>query len=274
MFVWDANVSWTGVTTFVDNVADLGGGAVYATINARIICRGTTVFRNNTVTAGNGGAISIHGSATTDRGSHVHLSEDTTFANNYASAIGGAISSSASTGGQYFENVTFRSNSASIGGAIATFDNGNANEGAAETTVCLGCQFISNSAAGSSLAVAAFGSVEINDSYFLGNVLSCDEGLYVKETTQVRKTMPLQLFVMKTLNPAISGTSLQVAKASGTASGVELTASVFPHNHVEPKPCVIRCQGRQVVWALLVLRRYSPGMYCHPMVVTWLTLFP
>lgn len=187
MFVWNSNLAWTESTTFADNVADLDGGAVYATIEADIRCQGSTAFLNNTAATGNGGALSVHGS-TINRGSYVEISDNATFVNNFAFAIGGAVHISASAGPQYFEGVEFRSNSAGIGGALAVFGGGNDNEATTDPTTCWRCLFIDNMAASSGLAVAAFGYVDVNGSYFHGNAVYCEPGLVVEEVFQVRKS--------------------------------------------------------------------------------------
>ena len=169
MWVWRSAVSWNGFTTFADNVAYSDGGALYATLNHDITARGITIFSNNTAVNGNGGALGLYGSLSGD-GSDVHIAGDTTFINNSASGSGGAIFSAANPHGQHFEGVEFMFNSARVGGAVATFGTGNADECTPSPTIFSMCRFFGNHAFETGGAVeTAFGQEEIHSSYFEGN---------------------------------------------------------------------------------------------------------
>lgn len=254
IFVWGANVSWAGITVFADNIADLDGGAVYTPIESNIYCRGTTTFRNNTATTGNGGALSIDASSATV-GSNVNISNNTLFVDNVAFLIGGAIFSSAVAGGQHFEGVTFRSNSAAIGGAIAIMGNGDANDITASPTMVSSCQFISNTASISSIAVAGFGPVEINSCYFNGNVLFCEAGLVVEEVPNVRAAALRPPVYSRSSELDHAGWFVETGSASGTSRGVPST----PSSHHAVYITVTTEIGSRQIYVYVVVS----GRACH-----------
>ena len=169
LWLWRSAVSWNGNTTFAENMACTDGGAVYATLNHNITCRGTTIFSNNIARRGNGGALGLYGSLSSE-GSSVNMAGDTTFTNNSASSSGGAIFSAANPHGQHFEKVEFMFNTARVGGAVATFGTGNADECALSPTMFLMCLFFWNNASETGGAMdTAFGQEEIVSSDFERN---------------------------------------------------------------------------------------------------------
>ena len=160
VWIWRSFVSWDGITTFADNTADSDGGAVYATLAHNIIGRGTTTFKNNTAATGSGGALGLY----------VDIPGDTTVSDNSVSRNGGAISSAANPRGLHFEDVSFWFNSARVGGAVATFGTGNADECTPSPTMFLRCHFYSNRATETGGAVeTASGQENFVSCYFENN---------------------------------------------------------------------------------------------------------
>ncbi|CAN0494937.1 unnamed protein product, partial [Scytosiphon promiscuus] len=156
-------------TVFTDNVAHKDGGAIHAIVSSRITCQGTTRFIRNAATTGQGGALALYGSWSGES-SRIIITGEATFTENVAFATGGAIFSSANARGQYFENVIFHTNSAGVGGAVATYDNGDDENVFPAPTVYSNCQFINNLASRSGLAVSVFDSlVIISNTSFNGN---------------------------------------------------------------------------------------------------------
>lgn len=167
--MWASDISWTGNTTFANNVAHGDGGAVYATVGSNMHCQGVTTFRNNTSTAGNGGALGVYEFGSAD-GSYANISGKATFTDNVALLNGGAVFSSANRRGQNYEEVVFRSNSAAIGGAVATFGTGNNDEVIATPTTFSRCHFINNTATETGGAVeTAFGQDILTSCRFENN---------------------------------------------------------------------------------------------------------
>lgn len=62
------------------------------------------------------------------------------------------------------------------------------------------CAFISNLASSGGLAVAAVGSVEINDSSFRGNVFICGEGTYLRTEKVCKRPAPVSLSIQVVSN--------------------------------------------------------------------------
>ncbi|CAN0100482.1 unnamed protein product, partial [Ectocarpus sp. 8 AP-2014] len=108
----------TGETSFVDNSADLAGGAVYVSDTAIGPTFSDVIFDSNSAQVG--GAVSALGSGNVKGGEDDQLLPTTfsrcRFTFNRATATGGAVDSA--SGQDLFEDTVFRGNQAVTGGAL------------------------------------------------------------------------------------------------------------------------------------------------------------
>ncbi|CAN0509499.1 unnamed protein product, partial [Scytosiphon promiscuus] len=144
-----ANVSWTGDTRCTANEALTSDGGAIATTalasentaDSNLIINGTTTFSKNAA-GENGGGLALLGAFTLT----INPSVDVIFVGNTAAVAGGAIFLSGNSVGPALTDVSFVSNSAEIGGAVSIFGSGTKQPGDFSTKFDR-CRFINNRAA-------------------------------------------------------------------------------------------------------------------------------
>ncbi|MEM7114558.1 MAG: choice-of-anchor Q domain-containing protein [Chloroflexota bacterium] len=216
-------------TTFINNRADLAGGAIHQNPSSTIdVLIENSVFDNNHVTDGHSGALYVLDGNVTVRNS--------TFKNNSSSMDAGAVQFHAASSA-VIENSTFSNNSAgTLGGALRILSAATSNPMVIRST-----EFNNNSADQHGGAIYATGSLtnlNISNATFSGNAVELEGGaIYHKDGT-----FSIENSEFSNNNAATLGGALRILDVA-TTDPMIITASQFNDNSAEEHGGAIYATG-------------------------------